>query len=144
MYSALDLSGKYLTYRSCFSSNRLTMSGSSDERRSLFLTSGVSPPQPSAGSLTQKKKTWGSRLYYYKLSILIVMRFIHEQWRIQGRGSSSPPPPPYSPYLKVQTRHWWAPGLDDQGNPIPRIDLNKLIEWLIGRSAREICFNQKK
>ena len=94
MYSALDLSGKYLTYRSCFSSNLLTMSGSSDERRSLFLTSGVSPPQPSAGSLTQKKKTWGSRLYYYKLSILIVIRFIHEHWRIQGRGLGGPPPPP--------------------------------------------------
>ena len=61
MYSALDLSGKQHTYRSCFSSNLLTMSGSSEERRSLFLTNGVSPPQPSAGSLTQKKKTWGWR-----------------------------------------------------------------------------------
>ena len=32
------------------------MSGSSVERSSLFLTSGVSPPQPSAGSCTQNKK----------------------------------------------------------------------------------------
>jgi len=32
------------------------MLGSSVGRSSLFLTSGVSPPQPSAGSCTQKKK----------------------------------------------------------------------------------------
>ena len=43
-----------------FSSNLRKMLGSSVGRSSLFLTSGVSPPQPSAGSCTQKKKTcWG-------------------------------------------------------------------------------------
>ena len=27
--------------------------------------------------------------------------------------------------------HTWATGSDDRGNPIPRIDINKLIDWLI-------------
>ena len=35
--------------------------GSSLERSSLLLTSGVSPPQPSAGSCKQKKKTFTKR-----------------------------------------------------------------------------------
>ena len=26
----------------------------------------------------------------------------------------------------------WASGSDDRGNPIPRIEVNKLIDWLIG------------
>ena len=26
---------------------------------------------------------------------------------------------------------WWASGSDDRGNPNPRIDVNKLIDWLI-------------
>ena len=58
-----------------------------------------------------------------------------------GARGTRPAPPPYSPYLKVRICHWWTPGLDDRGNLILRIVLNNLIEWLIGRSAREICFN---
>ena len=36
-------------------------------------------------------------------------------------------------YRHTSTFHSWASSSDDRGNPIPRIDRNKLIDWFIGR-----------
>ena len=34
-------------------------------------------------------------------------------------------------YFYCHAFYTWASGSDDRGNPIPRIDVNKLIDWLI-------------
>lgn len=44
------------------------MSGFSEDRSSLFLASGVSPPQPSPGSCRQKKKTCKDRKMGFMVS----------------------------------------------------------------------------
>ena len=36
-------------------------------------------------------------------------------------------------YRHTSTFHSWASSSDDRGNPIPRTDRNKLIDWLIDR-----------
>ena len=36
-------------------------------------------------------------------------------------------------FIVIHLRHSWASSSDDRGNPIPRIDRNKLIDWFIGR-----------
>ena len=34
-------------------------------------------------------------------------------------------------YFYCHSLYTWASGSDDRGNPIPRIEVNKLIDWLI-------------
>ena len=40
------------------------------------------------------------------------------------------------------TFYTWASGSDDRGSPIPRIDVNKLIDWLIDWTCDVLKFDQ--
>ena len=45
-----------------------------------------------------------------------------------------------STLIYYHTFHTWASGSDDRGNPIPRIDVHKLIDWFLTIYLYEVIF----